>query len=270
MWSPTCTSSPSVRVRALAALDLGGAELCVSDESELLLDSAGGMRHALPMLGDGPFYLVNGDVLCDVDLRALGRAHARLRASHGVVMTLTIFPRPPFGGKYAELVVQGDRVVEWRPPVAGRPFFVGAAVIEPEALAHLPDSVPSGFVPEVLKPEITRGRVGAFMTDGVWHDIGNPQMWHSTHLALIRALETGRIFPLWRRRIERVNKRVAPGVWIPLGVRTPRLEDWVGPLYFHPWGTAAAPRVLGPRSVVYGEGGGEDAIYFCGATVELK
>src|SRR4051812_48037749 len=41
----------------------GGPRIEISDESSLLLGSAGGLRQAAPKLG-GPFFLVNGDVLC--------------------------------------------------------------------------------------------------------------------------------------------------------------------------------------------------------------
>ena len=47
----------------------------------VLLGSAGGPRRALPLLDDR-FFLVNGDTLCDVDLRALFDAH-RARNARG-------------------------------------------------------------------------------------------------------------------------------------------------------------------------------------------
>src|SRR4051812_25270596 len=57
----------SIRARTgLMALDYQGASLKVSDESHHLLGSAGGIRHALDNLGQGPFFLANADVLCDV------------------------------------------------------------------------------------------------------------------------------------------------------------------------------------------------------------
>src|SRR4051794_13663614 len=42
-----------------AALDLAGTELVFSDESAELLGSAGGIQKASPLLGEGPFFLMN-------------------------------------------------------------------------------------------------------------------------------------------------------------------------------------------------------------------
>jgi N-acetyl-alpha-D-muramate 1-phosphate uridylyltransferase len=43
-------------------------------EGDTPLETGGGMLNALPLLGDAPFLLVNGDVFCDVDLAALPAA----------------------------------------------------------------------------------------------------------------------------------------------------------------------------------------------------
>src|SRR5690348_13706455 len=72
-----------------------GARVRYSWESPVL-GSAGGPRHALPLLldrsGDGSFVLVNGDTLASVDLDAMAAQH---RASGALVtMGLIRNPRP--------------------------------------------------------------------------------------------------------------------------------------------------------------------------------
>jgi len=42
-----------------------------SDEGEEALETAGGIIHAMPHLGDGPFIVINGDIWCDYDLTGL-------------------------------------------------------------------------------------------------------------------------------------------------------------------------------------------------------
>jgi len=37
--------------------------IVISDETDELLETGGGVRKALPLLGDGPFYVINGDAL---------------------------------------------------------------------------------------------------------------------------------------------------------------------------------------------------------------
>ena len=51
-----------------------GVEVRYSWEQPLL-GSAGGPRHALPLLDAETFLIVNGDTLCDVDLTAIVAAH---------------------------------------------------------------------------------------------------------------------------------------------------------------------------------------------------
>src|SRR4051812_2920269 len=47
-----------------------GVAITYSEEGEPPLETAGGVVHALPWLGSGPFLLVNSDVYTDLDLAA--------------------------------------------------------------------------------------------------------------------------------------------------------------------------------------------------------
>lgn len=190
-------------IMGLHGLDCARLDLAISDERETLLGSGGGIREALPLLGEGAFFLVNADVLSDVDLRRLAYRHLKLRRQWNVSMTLALFERAPSGGKYREVRVDaaGERIVGLGQLESERPFFIGAAVIESEAVAGLARG-PSEFVPMILEPAIRAGRAGAWVTQGRWHDVGDPHSWLSTQLELARGLRTGRIPTSWRRRIE--------------------------------------------------------------------
>ena len=48
-----------------------GAAIAYSEEGEPPLETAGGIVHALPLLGAAPFLLVNSDVFTDFDYRTL-------------------------------------------------------------------------------------------------------------------------------------------------------------------------------------------------------
>ena len=50
-----------------------GAEIRYSAE-ESALETAGGIAKALPLLGDSPFAVVNGDIYCDYDFSRLLKA----------------------------------------------------------------------------------------------------------------------------------------------------------------------------------------------------
>ena len=255
---PTRTQS------GLAALIRGSAELVVSDESNELLGSAGGLRKASHHFNGEPFFLLNADVLCDVDLSALARAHQRARTLHGARLTLAVFPKPPLAlGRtqreaYREILFDpcDFRVVGLGEKRMGRPFFVGAAVVEPEALVEIPAEGPAEFVPTLLMPAIRDKKAAVFLSDGQWHDIGAPGLWLESHLAMIRALETGRLSPAWRSRFESGNKRIGPQIWASKDVssRWVRSSAWAGPCYWNPMqdSTATAPAIMGPEAVLYG------------------
>jgi mannose-1-phosphate guanylyltransferase len=249
----------------LRALELGGAALELSDESGELLGSAGGLRQAAPKFRAGePFFVLNADVLCDVDLAALARAHRRLRERHGARITLTVFERPPLEPgetqreAYREILLDPTTglITGLGEKAVGRPYFVGAAVIEPEALAEIPPNGPAEFVPSILLPAIRDGKAGAYFTQGRWHDVGSPALWLQTHVALLRALETGRLPRPWRTRLESGNRRIAPETWVSLRApgRLIRTARWSGPAYWNPLHdqTALPPESLGPGAVLYG------------------
>ena len=250
-------------VEEIPNLAWGGLNYELSDESRLLLGSGGGLRRALDILGaDRPFLMMNADVLSATDLSLLLDSHLRLRASHGVALTLAIQPCSPGVGEYREILCRWDPrapelglVVGTGRKDRGVPFYTGVAIIEPELLVHLPANRELEFVPAILEPAIQAGKVGAVRTEGLWYDIGSPDLWLATHIDLIRRMETGHLPFLWRRRIELGNKRLADGVWI--SKRTPhsmgshlRLDP---PVYLD----AAVPHSrgsrldLGPEAVAY-------------------
>ena len=74
-----------------------GSDLSVrvrySWEQPRILGSAGGPRHALDIIGDDAFLIVNGDTLTDVNVRALVEAHHQ----SGALVTLALVPNPRTG-----------------------------------------------------------------------------------------------------------------------------------------------------------------------------
>lgn len=241
----------------LQALELDRTELLISDESELLMGSAGGIMKALPHFDGRPFFFMNADVLWGINLEALAQRHAILKKRWGVTMTLGVFPSGPRGERYREIEFDAETGIMTRLGdfAEGKPFFASIAVLEVEALEFVPRDEPADFLATILRPQIEKGRVGVFLHSSNCFDIGNPRVWLNTHMELIKRLETGDLPQLWRRRLERVNKRLAPGIWVSQDTaeRIPSAQ-WVGPCYWNPLGdeTAIPPQELGPYCVLYG------------------
>ncbi|MCY3845205.1 MAG: NDP-sugar synthase [Acidobacteria bacterium] len=108
----------------------------------VLLGSAGGPRQALPFLGPR-FFVVNGDTLADVDLRALLDDHSRTRAA--VTLGVTAHPDP---ARYGGVLVAADGRVRGFAAAGGAAaaHFVGVQVAEASAFADLPAGQPAATV----------------------------------------------------------------------------------------------------------------------------
>ena len=266
----------------LLSLDRGNMSLEISDESALLLGSAGGLKHALPFFDREPFFLVNADVLCSIDLKALARAHELARANFGALITLAVFEKPPEGGRYREILLDRatGRIQGFSAGLEeGRPFFIGSAVIEPEALRGVPTGAPAEFVPTILEPAIRAGAAAFHLTHGIWRDVGGPSEWLSSHLYLIDALETGNLPLHWRRRLDQRNTRLADRAWASKTTekvaRTLRDRGaLIGPSYFCSNSSNLSSfegASVGPRGVLYGRppvSEVSNAIAFEGSIVE--
>lgn len=155
-----------------------------------VLGSAGGPRHALPLLVDGSrdprerFLLVNGDTLTDADPGELARAHER---AGDAVVTMALIPNPR-PDKYGGVLVEGDRVTGFsRPGTAERSYhFIGLQVAEARAFASLPDGQPIESVTKVyprLLAENPRA-IGAFISRAAFQDIGTPADYLATSVEL--------------------------------------------------------------------------------------
>jgi len=141
-----------------------------------VLGSAGGPRHALPLVAGGhdPFVIVNGDTLTDVDLDAMERSHRE----HAALVTMALIPNP-WPGKYGGVLVDDrGRVTGFtRAGHADRSYhFIGVQVAEARVFAGLPDGVPAESVNQ-LYPRLmaeTPGCIAAFISEARFQDIGTP------------------------------------------------------------------------------------------------
>lgn len=152
-----------------------------------VLGSAGGPRHALPLLVDGGadrFLLVNGDTLTDVSIAAVLDAHA----ASGALVTMAVIPNPR-PEKYGGVAVGEDGAVTgFTRPGSARPafHFIGVQAVSPRVFEALPDGVPAETV-GALYPRLMAERPGsvrAVVTQASFRDIGTPADLLETSLGL--------------------------------------------------------------------------------------
>lgn len=140
-----------------------GARILLSREGSAL-ETAGGIKLALPLLGDDPFLVVNGDIWTDYPFESLIQGEYSRRLAH-----LVLVPNPPQHpqGDFA-LGAQGDIEQQGGP----RYTYAGISVLAPALFARVKDG-PSALGP-LLRGQAP-GAVGGELFEGHWYDIGTPE-----------------------------------------------------------------------------------------------
>lgn len=125
-------------------------------------ETGGGMRRALPLLGDAPFIALNADIYTDFDYATLPAAPAGL--AHLVLVDNP--PQHPRG----DFVLRDGRVHLCGAP---RLTFAGIGVYRPALVAHYPHGR-YGLAP-ILREAIDFGMVTGEHHRGHWSDVGTPE-----------------------------------------------------------------------------------------------
>jgi NDP-sugar pyrophosphorylase family protein len=146
---------------------------------QTVLGSAGGPRHALPLLADAgggdEFLVVNGDTLSDFALAPLVDAHERRAAD--VTMAVVPNPRPD---AYNGIVLAPDQRVTGFVPKGqahGSWHFIGVQVCRGSMFAALPDGVPAETVAGIYRDRLAQGdgRIFAWRAPTSFLDVGTPR-----------------------------------------------------------------------------------------------
>jgi MurNAc alpha-1-phosphate uridylyltransferase len=137
-----------------------GLSIRYSPEGEPL-ETGGGIFKALPLLGDAPFVLVNGDIWTDYDFTAL-------RAPLQGLAHLVLVDNPGHHGR-GDFRLQGGKVVDGD-EAPGTLTFSGISVLHP---ALFDGCQPGAFkLAPLLRKAMAEGRVSGERYAGQWVDVG--------------------------------------------------------------------------------------------------
>lgn len=140
-----------------------GVNITYSDERDSgALESAGGIKKALSLLGKEPFLVVNGDVFCDYSFDSSFDLHEKL-AHLILVKNPEHNPNGDFGLDNALVLNQDNKQYT----------FSGIGYYNPSLFDSL-EAGKSALAP-LLRQEIENKNISGELFRGDWHDIGTPQ-----------------------------------------------------------------------------------------------
>ncbi|MDO5368858.1 nucleotidyltransferase family protein [Paracoccus sp. (in: a-proteobacteria)] len=146
---------------------LAGSDVLISDETEALLETGGGLKKALPLLGQGPVLTMNPDVVWTGP-----NPVAALRAAWDDRMDalLMLVPVDRAQGR----VGGGDFALDARGRITrGGPFvYTGCQIIRTGGLAAITEPVFS--LNRLWDRMIADGRAHGIVHPGGWCDVGRP------------------------------------------------------------------------------------------------
>lgn len=200
------------------------------------LGTAGAIANAEPLLDDSDVFVLNGDILTDLDLAALVAHHRGLGADATIALTPVDDPSA-FGLVRTDADGRVTEFVEKPGPdqlIPGEPFRINAGtyVLTPAARAAIPAGVQVSIERDTFPLLAARGGVGALASDCYWRDIGTPASYLDAHLDVLE----GRVGfipspgPAWVAEGAHVHPAadiaagacIAPGAHVHAGARVAR------------------------------------------------
>lgn len=145
-----------------------GLIVSYSEEPEPL-ETAGALLHALPLLGDEPFILLNGDVWTDYPLAAL--ASYPLAADEDAHLVLVANPEFHPAGDFSPNKLGRLENNHDLPKFT----FAGVSLIHPRLIATYPQQRNKFPLGEVLRYGLAQNRISAEIYTGNWSDVGTPE-----------------------------------------------------------------------------------------------
>ena len=144
-----------------------GVKILWSHEGEGL-ETAGGIINALPLLGDEPFILVNGDVWTTMDFSTLLNVDLGDKQAH-----LVLVDNPPQHLK-GDFILSNGLAYTFEQEQSGEALtYSGIAVLDPQMFVGLENG--KRALAPLLKQAMQQQQVSAEKMQAVWVDVGTPE-----------------------------------------------------------------------------------------------
>ena len=148
-----------------------GVSIQYSRETNGCLETAGGIATALPLLGENPFMVVNGDIFSDIDFSAVKNQAAALAHNRSISAHLWLVANPPHHPN-GDFSIDNNGLLK----KDGTPkyTFSGVAVYRPEFFDGVLPNVKRPLAP-LLFTAAEQGKITATLMTEYWLDVGTSE-----------------------------------------------------------------------------------------------
>jgi mannose-1-phosphate guanylyltransferase len=161
------------------------------------LDTGGAISFAAREAGiDDTFFVVNGDVLTDLDVRRLLEFHR----AHGAEATIHLTPVEDPSSFGVAALDDGGRVLRFveKPPLESAPsnmINAGTYVFEPSMIERVPLGGKVSIERVVFPAVAADSRLYALCTDDYWIDTGRPELYRQANFDAVSGRRTSVLEP---------------------------------------------------------------------------
>jgi N-acetyl-alpha-D-muramate 1-phosphate uridylyltransferase len=146
------------------------------------LETAGGIRYALHLIGEAPFIAVSADVFTDFNYKALTNRTKKLKPGQAHTVLVPNADHHPLGDfSYSS----ATGLVKDKTDEATNYTFSGIAAYHPSLFAQLPNPSISKLAP-LLRQAMLSDKVTGELFEGLWMDIGTPSRLEELNSRLLK------------------------------------------------------------------------------------
>jgi len=150
------------------------------------LGTAGPIRLAANLLSkDDPFFVINGDIVSDIDVRGMLTMHKEKKAAATIALVSVPDPSP-----YGSVLTDSDGAVKKFAEKSGtisstNLVNAGVYVISPSVVGDIPIGRPVSLERDVFPRLAENGGMQAWIHNGFWYDIGRVSEYVRTNKELL-------------------------------------------------------------------------------------
>lgn len=207
-----------------------------------LMGTAGSIKKVEPFFKDGPFFVMSGDGISDIDLTAMWRFH-RKRGAVATMAIKRVDARFEYGVTMTDATQRIKGFLEkpsWS-DVFSNKVNTGIYLFEPEVLKLIPAGRPYDFGHDVW-PKLLKMKkpIYAYETDAYWCDVGNLPEFRRCQIDTLDRTA----------RINIPGSETRKGVWVEDGAVIDPKAKLEAPVLIGKGARVEAGAVVGPYTVV--------------------